>query len=79
MSHVDFKKYHNYVMSFIISLVSIDPMSHVDFKKWPCRRVEFRGQGPHLHVKDHISIGPWHNMPSDIMIDVHFNSSLIGP
>ena len=22
-------------------------MSHVDFKKWPCRRVEFRGQGPH--------------------------------
>ena len=46
-------------------------------KKWPCRRVEFRGQGPHLYVKDHISIGQWHNMPSDI--DVYFNSSLIGP
>ena len=22
-------------------------MSHVDFKKWPCRPVEFKGQGPH--------------------------------
>ena len=21
-------------------------MSHVDFKKWPCRPVEFKGQGP---------------------------------
>ena len=36
-----------YVMSFIISLLSIDPMLHVDFKKWPCHSVtEFRGQGP---------------------------------
>ena len=33
-------------MSLIISLLSIGSMSHVDFKKWPCRRVEFRGQGP---------------------------------
>ena len=35
-----------YVMSFIISLLSIGPMSHVDFKKWPCRHVELRGQRP---------------------------------
>ena len=21
-------------------------MSHVDFKKWPCRCVDFKGQGP---------------------------------
>ena len=26
--------------------MSICFMSHVDFKKWPCRRVEFKGQGP---------------------------------
>ena len=23
-------------------------MSHVDFKKWPCRPVDFRGQGPYI-------------------------------
>ena len=50
--HVDFKmapcqfKDIAYVMSFIISLLLIDPMSHVGFKKWPCHRVEFRGRGP---------------------------------
>ena len=22
-------------------------MSPVDFKKWPCRPIEFKGQGPH--------------------------------
>ena len=27
-------------------------MSHVDFKKWPCRPVEFRGQGPSYYT-DH--------------------------
>ena len=26
---------------------SIGPMLHVNFKRWPCRRVKFRGQGPH--------------------------------
>ena len=25
-------------------------MSPVDFKKWPCRPVEFKGQGPHMCV-----------------------------
>ena len=40
-------------MSFKISLLSIGPMSHVDFKKWPCRRVEFRGQGSQ----------PWTDLP----------------
>ena len=27
-------------------LMSLGSMLHVDFKKCPCRRVEFRGQGP---------------------------------
>ena len=26
-------------------------MSPVDFKKWPCRPVEFKGQGPSLGVR----------------------------
>ena len=26
--------------------MSIGSMSHVEFKKWPCRPVEFKGQGP---------------------------------
>ena len=26
--------------------MSMGSMSHVDFKKWPCRPVEFKGQGP---------------------------------
>ena len=26
--------------------MSLGSMSHVDFKKWPCRRVEFKGQDP---------------------------------
>ena len=26
--------------------MSLSPMSHVKFKKWPCRPVDFRGQGP---------------------------------
>ena len=34
-----------YVMSFMISLLSIGLMSYVDFKNWPCRRVEFKSQG----------------------------------
>ena len=33
-------------MSIIYFLMSISSMSHVDFKKWPCRPVEFKGQGP---------------------------------
>ena len=33
-------------MSFIFIRLSLDPMSHVDLKKWPCRRVEFKGQDP---------------------------------
>ena len=33
------------ITSFLMSLGSI---SHVDFKKGPCRRVEFRGQGPYF-------------------------------
>ena len=24
----------------------LSPISHVEFKKWPCRPVDFRGQGP---------------------------------
>ena len=32
----------------IFIAMSLSPMSHVDFKKWPCRRVEFRGQGPFI-------------------------------
>ena len=31
-------------------------MSHVDFKKWPCRPVEFKGQGPVI-VCHHPAIG----------------------
>ena len=36
-------------------------MSPVDFKKWPCRPVEFKGQGPHCVAvvreirEDHLS------------------------
>ena len=30
-------------------------MSHVDFKKWPCRPVEFKGQGPHHWSEQNIS------------------------
>ena len=26
--------------------MSLSPMSHVEFTKWPCRPVDFRGQGP---------------------------------
>ena len=35
-------------LKFVLSLLSIGPMSHVDLKKWPCchMHVEFRGQGP---------------------------------
>ena len=44
-------------MSFIISLLSIGPMTHVDFKKWPCRCVEFRGQGPHKCYKQCLNVG----------------------
>ena len=36
------------VMSLILFPMSISSMSHVDFKKWPCRPVEFKGQGPHV-------------------------------
>ena len=33
-------------------------MSPVDFKKWPCRPVEFKGQGPLVkHVYDHYQCG----------------------
>ena len=32
-------------MSLISFLMSLGSMSHVDFKKWPCRPVEFKGQG----------------------------------
>ena len=35
-------------MSLIFFPMSIGFMSHVDFKKWPCRRVEFKGQGPQM-------------------------------
>ena len=30
--------------------MSLSPMSHVEFKKCPCRRVEFRGQGPYIYI-----------------------------
>ena len=33
-------------MSLIFFPMSIGFMSHVDFKKWPCRPVNFKGQGP---------------------------------
>ena len=33
-------------MSLIFFPMSKGSMSHVDFKKWPCRPVEFKGQGP---------------------------------
>ena len=26
--------------------MSLSPMSYLEFKKWPCRPVDFRGQGP---------------------------------
>ena len=38
----------SYVASLCFVAMSISPMSHVDFKKRPCRRVEFRGQGPYI-------------------------------
>ena len=34
-------------MSLVFFPTSIGVMSHVDFKKWPCRLVDFKGQGPH--------------------------------
>ena len=33
-----------------IFFMSIDSMSHVDCKKWPCRPVNFKGQGPYKSV-----------------------------
>ena len=36
------------VMSFIFILMSLGSMLHVDFMKWPCRRLEFKGQDPFL-------------------------------
>ena len=35
-----------YVVSPFFLVMSITPMSYVDFKKWPCRCVNFMGQGP---------------------------------
>ena len=37
-----------HVMSLIFFPMSIGFMSYVDLKKRQCRRVEFKGQGPHL-------------------------------
>ena len=39
----------SYVVSLFFLAMSISPTSHVDFKKWPCRCVEFRGQGPYIY------------------------------
>ena len=33
-------------MSLLFFPMSIGFMSHVNFKKWPCRPVDFKGQGP---------------------------------
>ena len=35
-----------YVMSLILTLISLGFVSHVEFKKWPCCHVKFKGQGP---------------------------------
>ena len=35
-----------HVVSLISSLMSLGSMLHVNFEKWPCRRVDLRGQGP---------------------------------
>ena len=36
-------------MSLICFPMSIGFMSYVDIKKWPCRPVNFKGQGPHIY------------------------------
>ena len=49
MSHVASKMlscYMSNVVSLIFLLMSLSSMSHVDCKKKPCRRIEFKGQGP---------------------------------
>ena len=38
-------------MSLIFFPMSIGSMSHVDFKKWPCRPVDFKGQGPLPYIR----------------------------
>ena len=35
-----------HIMSLIFFPASIGFMSHVNFKEWPCRPVDFNGQGP---------------------------------
>ena len=54
ISHVDFKIVYCRMSNLrndpchVINIfpMSIGFMSHVDFEKWPCRPVEFKGQGP---------------------------------
>ena len=57
MSHVDFKKCQcrmslspmpHVTVIFSSCRMSLSPMSHVELKKWPCRPVDFRGQGHKL-------------------------------
>ena len=45
-------------MSLIFFHMSMGFMSHVDFWKWPCRPVDFKGQGPQCMtlVIRHVSI-----------------------
>ena len=42
------------VMSIVFFCMSIGSMLHVDFKKWPCRLVEFKGQGPSVCPTAHL-------------------------
>ena len=49
MSPVELKK-HPMSCPLSFFLMSLGPMSHVKFKKYPCCRVEYRGQGPYLSM-----------------------------
>ena len=49
-------------MSLILFPMSIGCMSHVDFKKWPCRPVDFKGQGPYYRPVDIDPFSAFHSV-----------------
>ena len=56
-------------MSLTFLPMSIGFMSHVDFKKWPCLRVDFKGQGPFNHSNPGVVVlTPYGLMGSNMLL-----------
>ena len=54
-----------HVESIIFFSMLIGFMSNVNFKKWPCRPVEFKGQGPSLYHWTRIGGSCWDSKETD--------------